>query len=267
MGEKHYVELQSCRTVIIRFLRFGNLSCPNCWISTITQSPEYRDLDRIDGEPVVFEWKNVPRHTTLQLLREIQRTMEEKKVFVGRKGRKRRHLYVEIFKCCCVRQKISERTLVIPRTRKWRKVVRNAHSQTKRFVEMLPIWWCLISEKADILFSEETSALLRGLCKAKEVEDHRYATTQIQRQQSCYFAQLFPSISSVSTEQWRIGVKNLLSGFQIILHLVQGTLLPRGTKKSKSRVAPMVVSILTNSLPGAATQRKIRKPSSRHSSE
>ena len=72
-----------------------------------------------------------------------------------------------------------------------------------------------------------TTAFFRGSFNAKEVEDYRYTTTQIQRQQSCYFAQLFPSITSVSTEQLRIGVKNLLNRFQIILHQVQGTLRPR----------------------------------------
>ena len=59
--------------------------CPrsiNSWkdkTEWLTQCSEYRELDRIDGEPVVFEWKNFPGHTTLQLLWEIQRTMEEKK--------------------------------------------------------------------------------------------------------------------------------------------------------------------------------------------
>ena len=42
-------------------------------IEWFTQSPEYRDLDRIDGEPVVFEWKNFPGHTTLQLFQEHMR--------------------------------------------------------------------------------------------------------------------------------------------------------------------------------------------------
>ena len=72
-----------------------------------------------------------------------------------------------------------------------------------------------------------TTAFFRGSLNAKEVEDYRYTTTQVQRQQSCYFAQLFPSITSVSTVQLRTGVKNLLNRFQIILHLVQGTLRPR----------------------------------------
>ena len=45
-----------------------------------TKSPEYRELDCIDGEPVELEWENFPGHTTLQLLREIQTTMEENRI-------------------------------------------------------------------------------------------------------------------------------------------------------------------------------------------
>ena len=32
-------------------------------------------MDRIDGEPMEFEWKNFPGSTTLGILDEIQRTM------------------------------------------------------------------------------------------------------------------------------------------------------------------------------------------------
>ena len=34
-------------------------------------SPEYRTLDRIDGEPMEFEWNIFPRFTSLQLVREV----------------------------------------------------------------------------------------------------------------------------------------------------------------------------------------------------
>ena len=45
-------------------------------IEWFAQSPEYRELDRIDGGSVVFEWKFIfPGHTTLQLLQETLRTM------------------------------------------------------------------------------------------------------------------------------------------------------------------------------------------------
>ena len=35
-------------------------------------SREYRALDRIDGEPIEFEWNIFPGFTTLQLVREVQ---------------------------------------------------------------------------------------------------------------------------------------------------------------------------------------------------
>ena len=42
-----------------------------------TKCNEYRQVDSIDGEPVEFEWTIAPKLTTLQLLREIQKTMAE----------------------------------------------------------------------------------------------------------------------------------------------------------------------------------------------
>ena len=37
-------------------------------------------MDGIDGERVEFEWTKFPGHTTLQLLREIRRTMEDERI-------------------------------------------------------------------------------------------------------------------------------------------------------------------------------------------
>ena len=36
-----------------------------------------KELDRIDGEPMEFEWINFPRFTTLGILNEIQKIMAE----------------------------------------------------------------------------------------------------------------------------------------------------------------------------------------------
>ena len=38
-----------------------------------------KELDRIDGEPMEFEWKNYPGFTTLGILAEIQKMMAESK--------------------------------------------------------------------------------------------------------------------------------------------------------------------------------------------
>ena len=47
-------------------------------IEWLVESIPHRELDRIDGEPVVFEWKIIPGLTTLKLLREVHNMMEKK---------------------------------------------------------------------------------------------------------------------------------------------------------------------------------------------
>ena len=51
-------------------------------------SSEYRALDTIDGEPVLFEWNTFPGFTTLQLVREVQQLLSRLSVepanFTGR---------------------------------------------------------------------------------------------------------------------------------------------------------------------------------------
>ena len=51
-------------------------------------SPEYRNLDRIDGEPIEFEWNIFPGFTTLQLSHKVQELLlrlgETPKNFTGR---------------------------------------------------------------------------------------------------------------------------------------------------------------------------------------
>ena len=61
------------------------------WEDTLTwfkSSPEYRALDRIDGEPIEFEWNIFPGFTTLQLSHNVQELMSKMSVepeeFTGR---------------------------------------------------------------------------------------------------------------------------------------------------------------------------------------
>ena len=44
-----------------------------------TTTTPYHELDRIHGDPMVFECENVPGHRTLQLLHEVQTMMKEMK--------------------------------------------------------------------------------------------------------------------------------------------------------------------------------------------
>ena len=59
-------------------------------------STPYRELDRIDGEPVVFEWKIFPRHTSLKLLSEAQ-IMMEKELNVLPKDFKDRIIFMSMY--------------------------------------------------------------------------------------------------------------------------------------------------------------------------
>ena len=51
-----------------------------------------KDLDRIDGEPMEFEWKFFPGITTLGILDEVQNMMTESKCEPERKD----HLHVNV---------------------------------------------------------------------------------------------------------------------------------------------------------------------------
>ena len=46
-------------------------------LSWFKDSPQYRTLDTIDGEPMEFEWTIFPGFTTLQLVHEVQKFMNE----------------------------------------------------------------------------------------------------------------------------------------------------------------------------------------------
>ena len=63
----------------------------NAWEDRLTwfkSSPEYSALDKIDGEPMEFEWNIFPGFTTLQLVREVQELLSrlslEPENFTGR---------------------------------------------------------------------------------------------------------------------------------------------------------------------------------------
>ena len=83
-----------------------------------------KDLDRIDGEPMEFEWTIFPRFTTLGILDEIQKMMaaelrcepEEFKgriIFICQCTIKLSGEHREIMKCCSMCQQVPAKMLVI----------------------------------------------------------------------------------------------------------------------------------------------------------
>ena len=77
-------ERSSCRKLRYAFTlilakNHEHLQSKQHWERTMEwfmNSPEYRELNGIDGEPVEFEW-NISQETQYRLLREIQKKMAE----------------------------------------------------------------------------------------------------------------------------------------------------------------------------------------------
>ena len=97
IGDEHVISLQRTKVYVFSdsALCLGkiheNPKSNTAWeerLAWFKSSQEYRNLDRIDGEPMEFEWKNFPGFTTLQLSHKVQdlllRLGETPENFTGR---------------------------------------------------------------------------------------------------------------------------------------------------------------------------------------
>ena len=116
-----------------------------------TVSPQCRELDRVDGEPMEFECPNFPGFTTLQILAEIQKMMGEMRCepeqLTGRiifitmtlsgEATKTQHrsVFCKFHECGTRCNKIPARILVIPRTWIGKEMVRVKCVQAERRME------------------------------------------------------------------------------------------------------------------------------------
>ena len=172
-----------------------------------------KDVDRIDGEPMEFEWTNFPGFTTLRILDEIQKddggirvwtwaTQRKDHLHVNvqwhcmEKTRKQRKVYGEFHECCSICQEVPARMLVICGIWLCEKVERNSCQQAKWWMEQ-NCW----SHDAQLCWEEENS-------KAKVVERCPFTTTEVKKPLNWFFARLFLSISTASTEQSQSCAKN-----------------------------------------------------------
>ena len=177
------------------------------------------ELDRVDGEPMEFEWKNFQGFTTLQILAEIQNMTETKckpEKFQGRNifmstyndnawwRKKHRIVYCEFRQCSSICKKIRARSLVVSWARIGNEVIWNSYVQTER--RMGQCRW----DHDDKLLWKRTSRASRiqylgksEIWRANEKEKCLYISMAATKPSKWFFAQSFPSISSVFTEQWR----------------------------------------------------------------
>ena len=81
VGDEEVISLSHTKVYVFSdsVLCFGEMNenpqSNSAWEDRLTwfkSSPEYRALDKIDGEPMEFEWNISPGFTTLQLVREVQ---------------------------------------------------------------------------------------------------------------------------------------------------------------------------------------------------
>ena len=80
IGDEQVISLQRTKVYFFRFCIVSwkderESSTNMAWEDRLTwfkSSPEYRALDRIDGEPIEFEWYIFPGFTTLQLSHKVQ---------------------------------------------------------------------------------------------------------------------------------------------------------------------------------------------------
>ena len=166
-------------------------------------SPQYRTLETIDGEPMKLEWNILSGFTTLQLVDEVQKfinKMGDPAQFQGR------IIFMSMFndikwgttdneKECIAHatlvslfaKKISSRTLVIPRTwtrnkvGEWDRVAYDDQNRKKR---------------TDTQFSEPRVRSLEERSKAKEVKNYQYTSVPMEIRLKLFFAKSFLSIIS-----------------------------------------------------------------------
>ena len=196
-------------------------------IAGVKSVRSYRDYDGINGEPTEFEWNIFPGFTTLQLCGKINDLLSDlgqtPETFTGRillmsmfndiscdrKGNKDECLAnAGVVKVLARRFGVGQWSFIGPGSeKKWYSMEENSPQGI----------WDHIAEKMLLEFAESghltfraTTPLSRGQLKSKkDMENCRYTSLQMNTQLRQFFALSFLSISSVSTEQWQLYVKNL----------------------------------------------------------
>ena len=242
VGDEQVISLQRTKVCVFSdsvlcLVKMNENPQPNiAWEDRLTwfkSSPEYRTLDIIDGEPMEFEWNIFPGFNTLQLCHKVQelllRLNETPENFTGRV------IFVSMFngiswisrdnekECESNAQLVSlfakrfgagQWSFLGPGSeKKWYSISADSpRGERDRVAELIMIK----SRESGHPVFQSTSPLSRGVqahclqecSKAKVVENCQYTSVPMGRRLQLFFAQLFSSISSVSTEQSQTCVKN-----------------------------------------------------------
>ena len=189
-------------------------------IARVRAERSYRDYDAINGESTEFEWNIFPGFTTLQLcdkindlLSDLQQTPE---TFTGRvlfmsmfkKGNKEECVAnARVVKVLAKKFGIGQWSFIGPGSEKKSGILpRIVHKELGIILRKKCSWNS--QESGHPTFRAKTP--FPGVySKAKDMEKCRYTSPHMISQLTQFFALFFPSISSVSTEQWQPCLKNL----------------------------------------------------------
>ena len=234
IGDETVINLQSTKVYVFSdsVLCLGKvLQHPDsneAWKNRVTgiqSRKSYRDYDAVNGESTEFEWNIFPGFTTLQLCGKINDLLSDlgqtPETFTGRilfmsmfndiscdrKGNQEECLAnAGVVKVLAKKLGIGQWSFIGPGSEKkwysaenspqgaWDNTAENVIGIRRKRTSYLP-WQRLHCPE---VFS-----------KAKDVESCRYTSPQMNSQLIQLFELFFLSISSVSTEQWQLYVKNL----------------------------------------------------------
>ena len=194
-------------------------------VAGVRSEKSYRDYDAINGESTELEWNIFPGFTTLQLCDKINDLLSDlgqtpetftgrilfssmfNDIFCDRKGNKDECLAnAETVKVFAKRFGIGQWSFIGPGSeKKWYSSENSPQGACDDIAEQM----LLELQKVDILLSVPRLHCPEAFSIAKDVENCRYISLQMWTQLIQFIALFFLSISSVSTKQWQLYVKNL----------------------------------------------------------
>ena len=196
-------------------------------IAGIQSGKSYRDYDAINGESTQFEWNIFPRFTTLQLCDKINDLLSD----LGRAPETftRRILFMSLFNdISCDRKGNKDECLanagVVKVLRRkfgvgqWSFIGPGSEKKWYSAESSPQGAWDNIAEEMLLEFAGSghltfpcNDSIVQGSVssRAKDMENCRYTSLQMNSELTQFFALSFLSISSVSAEQWQLYVKNL----------------------------------------------------------
>ena len=236
IGDETVISLQRTKVYVFSdsVLCFGKVlqhpESNEAWknrVAGVRSEKSYRDYDAINGESTEFEWNIFPGFTTLQLcdkindlLSDLGQTPESftgsflfmsmfKDISCDRKDNKDECLAnAGVVKVLARRFGIGQWSFIGPRSEKKWYFPRIAHKEPGTTLQSKCCWNL---QKVDILLSVPRLHCPEAFSRAKDLENCRYTSLQMETQLIQFIALFFLSISSVSTEQWQLYAKNFES--------------------------------------------------------